>query len=218
MYTGCVNRSIMIGPFDTTPCTGSAAQTSCVTGFIYYDHNVTLTNFECWPSWTGGNWEAWRETPRGSSSIDSLAINIAIPIAAVCVAGVIMWLRCHHRERKARHVSLAGQSQAEDMVPNTVPHKAVSVAENVEMSDEKDTRELEDQRRASELSTVMMKHGCVNCRLQTLEEPADDVSSYHTSASRMGRAELEATELPHPGETMPRSGPALYRMLQRFQM
>lgn len=58
MWTGCVNTSVAIGPFDVSTCTGTGAQTSCVTGKVLYNHNVTLTNYECWTSWTGGNWEA----------------------------------------------------------------------------------------------------------------------------------------------------------------
>lgn len=59
--TGCVSGSVMVGDGDLrTTCSGTAAQTSCITGTIY--HSISdqkpIMNYQCWPLWARGNFDA----------------------------------------------------------------------------------------------------------------------------------------------------------------
>ena len=70
--TACVNTSILVGPNSQQieTCSGSGAQTTCLTGTIYdyAESPAAVKNYDCWPSWTAGtatSWDATRTTSRG---------------------------------------------------------------------------------------------------------------------------------------------------------
>ena len=46
--------------WDILPSNGTSYQPSCITGTVYHTpgDSSPISNFECWPSWTGGNWNA----------------------------------------------------------------------------------------------------------------------------------------------------------------
>jgi hypothetical protein len=65
--TACLNTSLLVGPMSIqiSTCTGTAYATSCITGTVYdsIGSNQSVTNIECWPGWSGGNWQATRGMP-----------------------------------------------------------------------------------------------------------------------------------------------------------
>lgn len=46
--------------WDVLLSNGTGYQTSCITGTVYHTpgDSSPISNFQCWPSWTGGNWDA----------------------------------------------------------------------------------------------------------------------------------------------------------------
>lgn len=55
--------------------TGTSAQVSCVTGTVFrsIDDQQPIMNYQCWPQWAAGNWEATvvTTTPTPSSTLSS---------------------------------------------------------------------------------------------------------------------------------------------------
>ncbi|KAF2195739.1 hypothetical protein K469DRAFT_699348 [Zopfia rhizophila CBS 207.26] len=62
MPTTCLSGSIVANDQYNSTCSGQGFQASCVTGTVYDTINDRdpVTNYQCWPSWTGGNWAATR--------------------------------------------------------------------------------------------------------------------------------------------------------------
>ncbi|KAF2094787.1 hypothetical protein NA57DRAFT_79957 [Rhizodiscina lignyota] len=199
IYTGCVNASILVGPFDTTPCSGTGAQTSCVTGSIFYNNHVTVTNYECWPSWTDGNWYAWRETSSRQPPVKVIAPAVIVPVVAIIVGVVLFCLRLRRRRRARRAEFVIGQTPpGAEMTHSTV---VTTLERPKEMDNSMPGCELEGHRRISELSSPLPRYTSIAGPLDgmgraTREDDQDDTSSYHTTNSRIIPQELDAAYFP----------------------
>ncbi|ORY07519.1 hypothetical protein BCR34DRAFT_18699 [Clohesyomyces aquaticus] len=77
MPTSCEGSIFGNDRFKST-CTGTGYQLSCITGTIFATPGdpSPVSNYQCWPSWTDGNWEATRSVPL-SSSIPSPSLTSA---------------------------------------------------------------------------------------------------------------------------------------------
>ncbi|KAJ2893716.1 hypothetical protein MKZ38_008301 [Zalerion maritima] len=73
--TECLDTSLLVGPDSeqVETCAGTGFQTVCVEGTIYEDERemgtkgqdgdgdgTVVMNYDCWPKWTGGDWDATR--------------------------------------------------------------------------------------------------------------------------------------------------------------
>ncbi|KAF2478154.1 uncharacterized protein BDR25DRAFT_338800 [Lindgomyces ingoldianus] len=90
MPTTCEGSVYANNRFRST-CTGDGFQQSCVTGTIYASIGdpSPISNYQCWPSWTNGDWAATRSVPLSSStpspsptSSPILSTNALSPILA----------------------------------------------------------------------------------------------------------------------------------------
>lgn len=218
MYTGCANTSVLLGPFDNDTCTGTGAQTSCVTGWLHYDNNQTVTNYECWPTWTQGNWEAWRIEPHGLPLATVVAIAVVVPIVvigAIC-AGLWYW-RLRRSKMQPEKITMLESPLSGSTPP---AHSAKSVNGTV-----RETKELEEQRRASELSAPMAPiaphesiAGTMEQCEEEIEDESDDGRSYHTTDSRHPTHELDSSQDNSAENGAISERGALQRVLYRFRM
>lgn len=224
MYTGCTNGSVRMGPFDNDTCTGTRGMTSCITGWIYYNGGETLTNYACWPTWTQGNWYAWREDPSRLSLSTIIAIAVVVPVVVIgaIVAG-LWWWRRRRTLLRARSDEQVLEGLRKSMTSSTTPpSEPPGMAEAVMVSSIRDTKELEEQRRASELSGPLAPRESIIETLCRFEEERDDASSYHTTESRLARHELQATQagmgpqMREEDETEERN--PIQKILHRFRM
>ncbi|OCK74653.1 hypothetical protein K432DRAFT_193248 [Lepidopterella palustris CBS 459.81] len=73
MPTACLSGSMMVNDQYTTTCNGTSAQTSCITGTVYKTSGDTnpIMNYQCWPTWSGGNWAATQTVPELQASVAS---------------------------------------------------------------------------------------------------------------------------------------------------
>ncbi|KAF2012261.1 hypothetical protein BU24DRAFT_465815 [Aaosphaeria arxii CBS 175.79] len=73
--TTCLSGSIMAGEGTSSTCTGTAAQTRCQTGTVlhYINDQQPIMNYQCWPAWDQGDWQATITTTIVSSTLSSSA-------------------------------------------------------------------------------------------------------------------------------------------------
>ncbi|KAF1991177.1 hypothetical protein K402DRAFT_459904 [Aulographum hederae CBS 113979] len=149
MFIGCTNTSIRVGPFEDSPCTGEGAHTTCVTGFVMYDDNVTFTNYDCWPTWTSGNWTADHyDHGYGTNLIKIVVPAVVVPVVLLIV-GFSLLARRLHRKRKLKLATIEGRPGSAD----EEEHEAEKPAE-IQMQEKPanaEPKELEEQRKASEV-------------------------------------------------------------------
>src|SRR5438034_429467 len=77
--TACSNTSLLLGPNSEQieTCSGTGFQTICVEGSIVekIGEALSVLNFDCWSSWSGGNWAATRTVTATAYSITSPATD-----------------------------------------------------------------------------------------------------------------------------------------------
>ncbi|KAF2735358.1 hypothetical protein EJ04DRAFT_214138 [Polyplosphaeria fusca] len=62
--------------------TGTKAQTSCVTGTVFqtFGDQQPILNYQCWPQWNGGNWDATVFTSQPSSTLETTVSSTQTPV------------------------------------------------------------------------------------------------------------------------------------------
>ncbi|KAH7118921.1 hypothetical protein B0J11DRAFT_80495 [Dendryphion nanum] len=90
--TNCARGSVMVSGTSSSTCTGSKAQTSCVTGIVYnyIGDERPIMNYQCWPQWDGGNYDATRATtmaPTSTSSSSSSSSSASPSPSQIASAG-----------------------------------------------------------------------------------------------------------------------------------
>ncbi|KAF2801995.1 uncharacterized protein BDZ99DRAFT_577213 [Mytilinidion resinicola] len=63
--TTCLDGSVMVNSDYRLTCTGTGAQTACVVGTLYHTPGdpSPMYVYQCWPTWTDGNWNATITVP-----------------------------------------------------------------------------------------------------------------------------------------------------------
>ncbi|KAF2495518.1 hypothetical protein BU16DRAFT_391627 [Lophium mytilinum] len=79
--TTCLSGSVMANNDYQLTCTGTGAQTACVTGTLFHTPGDTspMYVYQCWPTWTDGNWNATITVPNLQAMATSPPSTTAAP-------------------------------------------------------------------------------------------------------------------------------------------